>query len=45
MVIIYTKHAIEKLHRADINLRVIYDIIGEDIKIITFHISRKGRYK
>ena len=82
MKIIYTKHAEEKLNRADIKkfkitkgliedivtksrhktkskygefaenkaisnrhiLRVIYDIIGRDIKIITFHIARKGRY-
>ena len=26
-------------------LRVIYDIIGKDIKVITFHIARKGRYE
>ena len=25
-------------------LRVIYDIIGSDTKIITFHVARKGRY-
>jgi len=26
------------------NLRIIYDIIGVDMKVITFHIARKGRY-
>ena len=26
------------------DLRIIYDIIDVDIKIITFHITRKGRY-
>jgi hypothetical protein len=26
------------------DLRIIYDIIGKDIKVITFHIARKGRY-
>lgn len=26
-------------------LRVIYDKIGKDIKIITFHPARKGRYE
>lgn len=25
-------------------LRIIYDIIDSDIKVITFHIARKGRY-
>lgn len=80
--VIYTKHAEDKLKRADIrkfkinkkliesslakskhnsktkhgdfsyltnisprhDLRIIYDIIGEDVKVITFHIARKGRY-
>jgi len=79
----YTKHAEEKLTRADIKkfkitkkliediitnskyknkskygefvqnrtittrhiLRVIYDIIDSEIKVITFHIARKGRYE
>jgi len=27
------------------DLRVIYDIIEKDIKVITFHISKKGRYR
>lgn len=83
MKVIYTKHAEEKLTRADIRkfkitkklledivtkserknkskygefaenrdisdrhiVRVIYDIIDQDIKIITFHIARKGRYE
>ena len=27
------------------DLRIIYDIIDKDIKVITFHISKKGRYK
>lgn len=26
------------------DLRIVYDIIGVDIKVITFHITRKGRY-
>lgn len=26
------------------DLRIIYDIIGKDLKVITFHIARKGRY-
>ena len=26
------------------DLRIIYDIIDKDIKVITFHIARKGRY-
>ena len=26
------------------DLRVVYDIIGKDLKVITFHIARKGRY-
>ena len=26
------------------DLRVIYDIIDKEIKVITFHISKKGRY-
>lgn len=25
-------------------LRIIYDIIDSDIKVITFHIAQKGRY-
>ncbi len=25
-------------------LRIIYDIIGSEVKIITFHIAKKGRY-
>lgn len=83
MKLIYTKHAEDKLKRADIkrfninkitlkkilenprsksmtkycefaatseltrkhDLRIIYDIIGNRIKIITFHIARKVRYK
>ena len=82
MEIIYTKHAEDKLKRADnrrfkitkrlINkvlreeklvgrtkygefatlyaldghtLRVIYDRIGSDCKVITFHVARKGRYE
>lgn len=82
-MIIYTKHAEEKLTRSDIkkfkikkklleniisrrkrqnktkygnyatlapldtshDIRIIYDIIDKDIKVITFHIARKGRYK
>jgi len=82
MKIVYTKHAEDKLKRADIkkfkinkklietalaqskhnirtkygdfshvakistrhDLRIIYDIIAKDIKVITFHIARKGRY-
>ena len=82
MKIIYTKHAEDKLKRADIknfkitkifievalskskhesktkysdfsclasvsdkhDLRIIYDIIDSNIKVITFHIARKGRY-
>ncbi|KKQ40766.1 MAG: hypothetical protein US60_C0053G0003 [Microgenomates group bacterium GW2011_GWC1_37_8] len=82
-MIIYTKHAEEKLKRKDIrkfkankkligsilknpqlksktkygdyaassqiderhDLRIVYDIIDKDIKVITFHISKKGRYK
>lgn len=81
-MIIYTKHAEDKLKRDDVNkfkinkkkiesalkyskkesktkygqysalaslnkdhdLRIIYDIIGKDIKVITFHIAKKGRY-
>ena len=27
------------------DVRIIYDIIGKDIKVITFHISKKGRYR
>ena len=27
------------------DLRIIYDIINKQIKVITFHISKKGRYK
>lgn len=27
------------------DLRVIYDIIGEDTKVITFHVSAEGRYR
>lgn len=27
------------------DLRIIYDIIDKDLKVITFHISRKGRYR
>ena len=27
------------------DLRVVYVIIEEEIKVITFHITRKGRYK
>lgn len=27
------------------DLRVIYDIIGEDTKVITFHVSAWGRYR
>ncbi len=27
------------------DVRIVYDIIGKDLKVITFHISRKGRYK
>lgn len=83
MKVIFTKHAEEKLTRADIKkfkitkkliediitkskhknkskygefaqnrtitdrhiLRVIYDIIDPEIKVITFHIARKGRYE
>jgi len=83
MKIIYTKHAENKLKRADIknfkinkkliesalarsehedrtkygdfsylanishkhDLRIIYDIIDGNIKVITFHIARKGRYE
>ena len=26
------------------DLRIIYDIIDKNIKVITFHIARKGRY-
>ncbi|MEK7112830.1 MAG: hypothetical protein AAB875_05975 [Patescibacteria group bacterium] len=26
------------------DLRIIYDIIDKDIKVITFHIAKKGRY-
>lgn len=26
------------------DLRIIYDIIAKDIKVITFHIAKKGRY-
>jgi hypothetical protein len=26
------------------DLRIIYDIIGKNKKVITFHISRRGRY-
>ena len=26
------------------DLRIVYDIIDVDIKVITFHIARKGRY-
>jgi mRNA-degrading endonuclease RelE of RelBE toxin-antitoxin system len=82
-MIIFTKHAEEKLKRPDIkrfninkklienilkdpqmksktkygdlaassqindkhDLRIIYDIIDKEIKVITFHISKKGRYK
>ena len=82
MKITYTRHAEDKLKRADIkkfkvgktlienslgkskhknktksgefahlvsvsvrhDLRIIYDIIGTDIKVITFHITKKGRY-
>lgn len=32
--------SISKAH----DLRIIYDIIDKDMKVITFHISRKGRY-
>lgn len=32
--------AIDKRHE----LRIIYDIIGKVMKVITFHITRKGRY-
>lgn len=82
MRVVYTKHAEDKLKRADIlkfkinktliedslgkskhenktkygdfsrlegvsdkhDLRIIYDIIDNNIKVITFHIARKGRY-
>ena len=82
MKIVYTKHAEDKLKRADIkkfkidkkfveaglsksehksktkygdfsylasvsvkhDLRIIYDIIDTKIKVITFHVARKGRY-
>ena len=27
------------------DLRIIYDIINSNIKVITFHVSQKGRYK
>lgn len=27
------------------DLRIIYDIIEQNLKVITFHIARKGRYK
>ncbi len=27
------------------DLRIIYDIIEDSIKVITFHIARKGRYE
>jgi len=81
-MIVYTKHAENKLRRKDIKafkitrrrisqilrnvegethtkygeyavirplnehhvIRVVYDIIGKDYKVITFHVARKGRY-
>lgn len=40
----YGQHAalvsLDKEH----DLRIIYDIIDKDKKVITFHITRKGRY-
>lgn len=30
---------------SDHDLRVIYDIISGVIKVITFHVSKKGRYR
>lgn len=83
MAIIYTRHAEDKLQRADIkklkikkaiikkvlenplvktktksgeyaaisgfdgshDLLVVYDIINNNIKVITFYISRRGRYQ
>lgn len=82
-MIIFTKHAKDKLKRKDIksfkvnsklikeivsnlqtqtlteyedyskvskldkkhDIRIIYDIIDGDIKVITFHIAKKGRYR
>lgn len=83
MKVVYTKHAEDKLKRADVrkfkinknfiekilktprqktktkygnyaalgdlgevhDLRVIYDIIDTKLKVITFHIARRGRYE
>lgn len=82
MKVIYTRHAEDKLKRADIrkfkvskaliesflgeskhnkktkygefytlgsissghDLRIIYDIIDSEVRVITFHIAKKGRY-
>lgn len=33
--------ALDKTH----DLRIIYDIIDNDRKVITFHVARKGRYR